>query len=148
MTRGHGDAGRGDTGTRRRAMAFDVKLTITGLQEAQAKNNRTMAALTPAGAFGRAIQYGTIAAHRGAIVLTHKDTGALKASHRMQIGGLRGRVYIDPGAAKPRSGQRTAEYGPYEHQRGGEHAFYARTVSEFGPEISRAMQGLIEVALW
>jgi hypothetical protein len=128
-------------------MAFDVKLTITGIQEAQAKNNRNMAALRPAGALGRAVQYGTIAAHRYAIGVTHVDTGTLKGSHRMEIGGLRGRVYIDPGATNPRSGQRATLYGPYEHQRGGGHAFYQRVIDDYGPEIERQMNGLVKLGI-
>lgn len=116
---------------------FMVELSITGIQEAQDANARWMAALKPGGALGRAVQYMTIEAQRRAIALTHVDTGSLRASHRMQYAGLEGRVFIDPGATNPRSRGRTAVYGLVEHERGGEHAFYARVVDEFGPEIMR-----------
>lgn len=128
-------------------MTFDVKLTITGIQEAQAKNNRVIASLRPDGALGRAVQYGTTAAHRYAVGVTHVDTGSLHASHRMEITGLRGRVYIDPSARNPRSRQRTETYGPYEHERGGEHAFYQRTINEQGPSIEQAMMGLVKLGI-
>ncbi len=118
-------------------MTFDVKATITGLQEAQAQNLRRIAALQPSGAFGEAIRVATVAAHRYAVALTHVDTGALQASHRVEVSGLRGRVSIDPSGTNPRSGVRPTEYGVYEHQRGGEHAFYERTVREHGAEICR-----------
>ena len=117
-------------------MPFDVSLTITGLQEAQALNNRMIAALKPSGALGQAVREVTAAAQRWAIALTHVDTGSLRASHRMEVGGLRGRIYIDPGAVNPRSGRHTALYGPYEHARGGSHAFYGRVVDEHGQELA------------
>jgi hypothetical protein len=126
---------------------FDVKLSITGIQEAQARNNRAMAALRTSGAFGAAIQYATAAAHRYAVALTHVDTGSLKASHRMEMSGLRGRVYIDPSATNPRSRQQTAEYGPYEHVRGGSHAFYQRTVDEYGPRIRREALAILKAGI-
>ena len=116
-----------------------MRLTIEGIQQAQAANLQMIAALTPSGALGRAIKYATIEAHRYALAITHVDTGALRASHRMSIesGGLWGRVYIDPMTRNPRTGQRTAVYGPYEHARGGSHAFYERVVTERGEQIVR-----------
>lgn len=128
-------------------MAFDVKLSITGIQQAQAANNRAIAALKPGGALGRAVQYGTIAAHRYAVALTHVDTGALKSSHRMEVSGLRGKIYIDPGAVNPRSNRRTALYGEYEHERGGEHAFYQRVIDEHGREIETEMREIVRRGL-
>lgn len=128
-------------------MAFDVKLSITGIQEAQAANNRAIAALQPTGALGRAVQYGTVTAHRYAIGLTHVDTGALKASHRMEVTGLRGRIYIDPSTTNPRSRQAPVDYGPYEHDRGGSHAFYARVIDEHGPAIEAEMENIVKRGL-
>jgi hypothetical protein len=127
-------------------MPFDVTLTITGLQEAQAMNNRAIAALQPSGALGQAVQEATVAAHRWALIYTHVDTGALKSSHRMEVGGLHGRVYIGEGH-NPRSGRATAVYGPYEHERGGSHAFYGRVVSEQGQAITERAAGLVAVAV-
>jgi hypothetical protein len=126
---------------------YDPKLSITGLQEAQAHNNRVIAALKPSGNLGKAVQYGTTAAHRYAVGLTHVDTGSLKSSHRMAINGRRGEVHIDPAAINPRSGKRTAMYGFYEHERGGEHAFYQRVVDEYGQQIGAEMQHIVKRGL-
>lgn len=140
--------------------------TIKGLQEAQRWNVRAIAALRPAGALGRAIQWGTTQAHRFAVGFTHVDTGALRLAHRMAIsngifGGTTGRVFIDPSAPAIErqrtkygikiirrrrvsyAGTRPAVYGPYEHERGGEHAFYRRVVDEHGREISEGMNRMV-----
>jgi hypothetical protein len=126
-----------------------VTMTIKGLQEAQQANQRRLAELKPTGALGRAIQYATATLQRHAIGVTHVDTGSLRASHRMRLeaGGLRGVIYIDPSAVNPRSGQKTSVYGPHEHARGGSHAFYARTVSEAGPQVEKQAGNLVRVAL-
>lgn len=114
-----------------------LRLTIEGIQQAQAANNQMIAALKPRGAFGRALQVALTEAHRFAVIITHVDTGALRASQRMRLNeaALYGLVYIDPAARNPITGERTAIYGPYEHARGGEHAFYERVVNERGQQI-------------
>ena len=115
-------------------------VTITGIQQAQRANLKHIAAMKPVGAFGRAIQYTTIAAHRYTVSITHvwwDRGGGLRASHRMRINGLRGEIYIDPSSVNPR-GQRPSIYGPAEHARGGTHAFYARTEYEYGLRAARA----------
>ena len=122
---------------------FDVNMTITGLQEAQRANLQAVAALRPQGAFGRAVIYATTAGQRYAVGITHVDTGALRASHRVEVTGLRGRIYIDPSSVNPRSGERPVVYGVEEHARGGSHAFYQRVVDEEGRRIGeRALQEL------
>lgn len=123
---------------------FDVNMTITGIQEAQRANLQAIAALKPRGAFGRMVIYVTREAQRDAVAITHVDTGALRASHRVKVQGLRGWVYIDPSSVNPRSGERPAVYGVYEHERGGSHAFYQRVVDERGQEIAeRALRELM-----
>jgi len=122
---------------------FDIGLTITGIQEAQRANLAAVAALRPSGVFGRAVIYAATAAHRYAVAITHVDTGALRASHRIEVKGLQGRIYIDPGSVNPRSGQKPVVYGPYEHARGGSHAFYQRVVDEKGGEIGARAMGMI-----
>ena len=112
-----------------------MNVTIQGIQEAQRANQQIIVALQPSGALGRAIQYATAQAHRYAVGITHVDTGALRASHRMEFTGLRGVVYIDQGSINP-NGARPGVYGPIEHARGGSHAFYARTAHEAGPSIA------------
>lgn len=115
---------------------FNVRLTITGLQQMMARNDRRIARLRTNSDFGKAIQEATADAHRYAVALTHVDTGSLRASHRMEVDGLQGRVYLAPEAVNPRSRQKTAVYGYYEHERGGSHAFYERTVNERGAQIA------------
>lgn len=114
-----------------------MKVTIQGIQEAQRANEYNIAQLKPGGALGRAVQYGTILAHRYAVTITHVDTGALRAAHRMSVSGSRGEIYIDPTATNPRTGERTAIYGPDEHARGGAHSFYERTEREAGLGIAQ-----------
>lgn len=114
-----------------------VKIDIQGLQEAQQGNQRTIAALQPSGAMGRAVQQMTLDAQRYAISITHVDTGSLRASHRVSMNGNRGMVYLDETAVNPRSRAHPAVYGPAEHNRGYPHNFYERTVEERGKEISQ-----------
>ena len=124
-----------------------TSISIKGLQEALSKNERQIAALKPSGVRGKALQYGLTALHRYAISITHVwryKGGGLRASHRMEVTdqGEHGRIYIDPGAINPR-GQKPAEYGIYEHARGGDHAFYDGTLSEAGPGIVDEMNRII-----
>jgi len=123
---------------------FDVKLTITGLQEAQEANLRMIAAVKPKDSrLSEAVRYGAVEAQRYAESITHVwkyRGGALKASHRIAWdGGLTATISIDEKAVNPR-GQRPAIYGPYEHRRGGQHAFYQRTAEERGVKISQGMR--------
>jgi len=110
-------------------------LTIRGLQEAQRWNLRAIANTKSSGQFGMAIRDITVGLQRYEVSITHVDTGALKASERIEIMGLSGRIYIDPSAQNPRSGVRTAIYGETEDLRGGSHAFGARTEREGAPLI-------------
>ena len=116
-------------------------ITIKGLQELQDKNARRIAALQPKGALGRAIQYATIEARRYLVSITHVDTGAYRASHRMQVKAGQGRIFVDPSARNPRSKQLVAEYAELEEARGGEHAAYERTARDMGEQaLDRAIQ--------
>ena len=137
-------------------MPFDVKLSLTGIQEAQERNLRRIAALKPEGAAGEAVRDALIALQRYAVQVTHVGKyvggGALKNSHRIEVNGAEGKVYIDPSSVSPRRGASKAmpvEYGVYENARGGEHAFYDRTVNEAGPAVSaRAKQKIIDAVLY
>ena len=124
-----------------------MELTIRGLQEAQKANEKVIAAVKPRGALGRAVQIGTTRVHRYAVGVSHVDTGAMRASHRMEVRGLGGRVFLDRAARNPRGSKLTHEYGYYEHQRGGSHAFYLRTVAEAGRRILREMEAIVRRGL-
>lgn len=145
-------------------------LSITGIQEAMEHNVRRIAAMQPEGAAGEAVRDAIIALHRYAVQVTHvgryaqsasgkyswarppraaRGGGSLKSSHRMQIDGLSGTVSIDPKSVNPLTGKKPIEYGLYENARGGEHAFYDRTVDEAGPQISaRAVTKIKEAVLY
>lgn len=129
-----------------------IKVSIRGLQRVQAANRKVLEAFRPGGPVQAGIKYAVTQLHRYAVVVTHVwrvKGGGLRASHRMEIapGGLHGRIYIDPSAMNPR-GQRPAEYGVYEHRRGGTHAFYQRTTEEAGPRIIRGAIRVIRSGLW
>lgn len=128
-------------------MSYDEGLSIKGLQEAQAANQRRIAMMKPHGEVQKAIKEATIGAQRYAIQITHVLTGSLRASHRMKVKGLRGRIYIDPKAVNPRSNQRPAVYGYYENKRGGSHAFYDRTVEEYGEEVVETVDKRVRLTL-
>lgn len=124
-------------------MRADV--SIRGIQELQAYNIRAIAALRPDGAAGEAIQHGTAALHRRAVIYTHVITGSLRGSHRIAIEdkGMRGAIFIDPRTVNPRTRQKPVEYGPTEHERGGSHAFYDLTVEKHGDQVLKEMDDII-----
>ena len=125
-------------------MTFDVSLTITGLQEAQEANLRLIAALQPTGALNRVIIWATTEMHGRLTPNTPHDTGALRASRRVEIQGLEGRVFNDPAAANPRSRTPPSRYDVYLHAMGersgisgGILASMPYTVRTAGPGIAR-----------
>ncbi|KPK91508.1 MAG: hypothetical protein AMJ88_13450 [Anaerolineae bacterium SM23_ 63] len=122
-----------------------AKTTIKGIQELQAYNVRAIAALQPTGAAGEAIQYGTSALHRAAVVYTHVVTGSLRGAHHMVIEnqGRRGRIFINPQVINPKTKTRPAVYGVEEHERGGSHAFYHMAVEERGKIILEKMNEIL-----
>lgn len=123
------------------------RFTMSGIQALQTANNKAIAALKPDSAFGRAVKNVTVEAHRRAVAFTHVQSGALRASQRMEVSGLRGRVYIDP-ASSGRGAARPAEYGVTEHARGGEHAFYERALDDADDYVNAALAGFgIEAGL-
>lgn len=114
-----------------------MKITVRGLQRAQAMNKRAIEAVKPSGALGRALQYMVLETHRYIIKITHRITGALASSRRMSIdyGAMRGIVFTSPSARNPRSGALTSEYDVYEEARGGSHAAWQRTKTEVGDKV-------------
>lgn len=119
-------------------MRFDISLE--GIQRVQQKNLHRIASMKPLGKVANAVRSALVVLHRHAVQITHVGKypggGALKNSHRIGWeGGLEGVIYIDPQSVSPRRSSRKyrpAEYGIYENARGGEHAFYDRTVAEVG----------------
>lgn len=118
---------------------INLHTSIAGLQEAQARNLRRIAGFQPSGKLGQVVKDATLAMLRFVISITHVwiyKGGGLRSSHIADLSGLHGKIFISPGAVNPR-GQMPAVYGVYEHARGGSHAFYARGIIEYGPEVAR-----------
>lgn len=117
-------------------MAF-MQVSISGLQEAQSRNLRRIALLQPGNLPGRLAQYMAVQAHSYTVEITHVETGSLRASHMIDenLGAGTASIYIDPSAVNPETGERPAVYGVEEHERGGDHAFYRRVVTERGRVI-------------
>ena len=113
-----------------------LKTTVQGQAEAVAAVQQMEREIRSArGAFRRAIGRAAEHSQRYARQITHVDTGELQAAHRAAYTApLRAEVYIDQGRTNIRGGHPHI-YGVYEHNRGGGHAFYARTVSEEGTAI-------------
>ena len=129
------------------------QITIEGIEQVLERNQKRIAALQPEGKAGEAVRDAVLSLQRYAISITHVGQypggGALRSSHRAEVEGLEGKVYIDPGARSPRSKTPPREYGVYENARGGEHAFYDRTVSEQGPTVvAEARQHIIEAVVY
>lgn len=113
--------------------------TIEGLQEAQDRNLRRIAALKPRNALGRAIQFIAAGAHRYAVSITPVDTGAWRASHRIRENLAEGiaEISIDPSARNPRSLIRVLTYASVWEAEGADYAVYMRTVNEVGDDLVR-----------
>lgn len=105
-----------------------IDLSIRGIQEIQQDNIQRIAALKPGGKISKEIKNIVIWAHRYLVSVTHVDTGAYRASQRMDVKELTGKLYVDPLSINPVSRERPADYGVFEEARGGEHAAYARTL--------------------
>lgn len=85
--------------------------------------------------------------------ITHRETGTLAESHQWEYDShlMKGRLYIAPWMLKLH-GHRVQwpyVYGPYEHARGGTHAFYERAMSEKAPfTVIREMNANIRMFEW
>jgi hypothetical protein len=125
-----------------------IDVDISGIQQAQAAAVQALGALKPTGAFGKAVQYVTGQAHRYATQITPVDTGSWRASHRPEVHGLQGRIFLDPTAVNPKSHSLPSVYGPrLETQRGGRYAVYEHTVEDAGPGLLNAAGQIITGAL-
>ena len=137
-------------------MPYTPQYTLEGAQEVQARNLRRIANLRPEGAAGEAVRDAAVALHRHAVQITHVGKyvggGALKNSHRMSVSDLEALIYIDPNVVSPRRGKRKykpAIYGVYEHERGGEHALYDRTIDEIGGQVkAQAVKHITEAVIY
>jgi len=128
-------------------------LSIKGLQEAQERNLRRIAAMAPGGVRGQAVQYGATEIDRVLKVVTPVDTGALRASRRITFEASvpRAQVFTSSGGYNPRSKTRPAEYDVYLHARGGRglaagtyQASFPHTMRYYAPRIVERMFKIVE----
>jgi hypothetical protein len=120
---------------------FDIQ--IKGYEEAQRGVRQTIEAIKPASGLGRGIKEALLMMHRYTVAITHVDTGTLRASHIMDFSGTEGRIFISGSTRNPRTGKAPQIYGPTEHARGMEHAFYERTLAERGDAAGEAATQMI-----
>lgn len=78
-----------------------------------------------------------------AVSITHIDTGAWADAHRSEVVGDTARVYIDPTATNPVTGQSVEFYASVWENRGGEMAVYERTVAESSVLIGALEQEIV-----
>ncbi len=136
-----------------------IRFRLRGLERIQAANLKMLRAINPRDGLGKGVKVATLHLHKYAVAITHVRTGTLKRSHIMDFasGGVQtyrfgipivgkavGRIYINPAARNPVTGERPEEYGPVEHARRGSHAFYKRAVDEQG----KAAGALALVEIW
>ena len=126
---------------------IQVRATIEGLQEAQDANLMVIAAMEPGGALEQATRWVLVGAHRYLVAITHVDTGAYRAGHRMELKGARGEIFVDPSAINPKTGRKVTSYARHEEARGGSHAAYGRTFDEVGARLVAEGQTIIMRAL-
>lgn len=113
-----------------------IELYLTGDKDISLTLGRAAAAVLPSGGLGRAVVYTANELRRYAASITHVDTGTLAGSHRLTLLGDAS-ARVAPGEDRnPKSGQPASRYAPYEHARGGGHAFYERTLDEAGRRIA------------
>lgn len=121
-----------------------MRVTIKGLQQAQKAMLRAMAAVKLESGLDRAVHVATTYAHRFAVYVSHRDTGAMANSHMIQReAAARYRIFLSETAKNPRTSALVSVYGVAEHNRGDSHAYYERTYQQ-GPQIlSRASAYLV-----
>lgn len=103
-----------------------MEADVRGLREAQQGLQQLQANTSPDGMRGR-VQLAIGQLHRYASVIVHVLTGRLKNSLFMDI-ETAGNDVIGYVATN-------VDYAPIEDARGGDHAFFGRTVAEEGPRV-------------
>lgn len=105
---------------------------IRGLQETQARLERLLEKIGAGPGLRSIIARAVLRAHRYTTMIVHVLSGRLKNSLFPRVTGQANQVYGVVGT--------NVAYAPYEHQRGGSHAFFDRTVKEDGPAIVRQVE--------
>lgn len=118
-----------------------IIFTASGdLAQARSAVERATRVARPDGKMGQAVMFATVELHRYAVSVTHVDTGTLRGAQRMTVSAGRGKIFVGSDI-NPRSHRPASRYAVYEHGRGGDHAFYERTIAEAWPGVgSRAIE--------
>lgn len=116
-----------------------MTVRVEGVEKVQAALEQAAQAARPGGEMDKAVTFATQRAHYYMRGIVHVDTGALKASLVVRQGQHAAYLYSDPTVVNPRSKQRPAVYGYYEDRRGGDHAFYDRTMAKMPEFVEQAM---------
>ena len=106
---------------------MSVEAEIKGLEETQERMATLLQEISAGGGLEAIIAKATLRAHRYATMIVHVDTGRLKNSLFPRVSTRGNDVYGIVGT--------NVVYAPIEEGRGGEHAFFGRTVDEDGPAI-------------
>lgn len=107
-----------------------MAVSIQGQDEVKAALEKAAQIGQSGGPLEQAAAFVARRAHYYMRSITHVDTSALKASHAIEQRGRMTILYQHPAVINPRSRKRPAEYGFYENRRGGQHAFYDRTMEK------------------
>jgi hypothetical protein len=131
---------------------MSTPITVTGVEEAiRAMQQLERDLSVDSGPQQEALMGAAKLAARYATSITHRLTGTLGDAHTPTMEGSDAVVLIDPSARNPKTGQLAAFYGVFEHQRGGVHAFYDRTIDENGDRIiaeyEKAVDQIIDKAV-
>lgn len=123
-------------------------IEISNIQDLQRRYLEMVYQVRPENALGRAVKRVILQSHRAAVQVTHVDTGALRASHIVDLviraREIVGTLYISRDTVNPKHGERPFKYGIVEHERGGSHAFYHRTF--YGTTLEAARDALRQLS--
>ena len=104
-----------------------VKVEVEGLKEAQDRLTRLAQRLGSGAGVEAIMARAMLRAHRYATMIVHVDTGRLKNSLFPRLSRAPNTIYAVVGT--------NVVYAPFEHARGGTHAFFQRTIDEEGAAI-------------
>ena len=120
---------------------------LEGAQKAQQRMIKIAREQTASGgAMQRARIVAALESHRHAEAVTHKVSGALALAHIIEVEDTRAVISISPTVVNPQ-GARPSKYGPIEHRRGGEHAFYDRVIRDGWPDIGKRAINSVALAM-
>lgn len=113
-------------------MPVDLYLELRGLRETQDRLEKNLGAVASADGLEAIWAKATLRAHRYANMVVHVQTGRLKNSLFPRVQRRMNGIYGVIGT--------NVWYAPIEHDRGGSHSFFERTVTEDGPGIVQMVE--------